>query len=679
MNRAANGSSVLVAAGIYTYSPENDNCAALGIPGGSAVVCFVNKEIAILGGYTVSNWLQANPALNPTIIDGQNARRGVRVQRTTPWAPVASLRLEGFAVRNGLAQGGDAGSAKGAFGGGLLAENSGLQVRDTVFADNTVRGGSTGEEAGGTGAGGGVAFNADADHPGVVGRMERVQFERNHAVGGVGSQRGGEGLGGGLFTYGVTLDGDKVDLLDNTASGALSAGHGNSAGQRSDALGGAAAFMQRSTVRLQRSLAAGNVGTGGDAPVGDGGGAWGGAIFVEGASLSLTNAEVRENIAQDGAGHNALNNGSSIAQGGGLASLEGWSGGTAVAASIALDRVAFVRNAVRGGSGTVYSGAAGGGGAALIASSGAHRVTNSLFAENTVEMSDSGAWVGGGGGGLWLQGVTARVEHSTFARNTLSARMQSFGAQGFGIILATPWPTSWPTVVDLDFPIIADHTSTKTAPNHPLGLSALQVNPGTVITLNRGLYAGNTLNDNSVADAPEWRGSYSGLGTMLQAAAAGFLSPGSPNSNYHLRMTSPARDQATGSSTQTDLDGDARSVPDIGADEWVPFPLTAAAGDRRLDLSWFPNAGLGTIVGRYEVVVACSPGAAAPREGACNTPIGVGSRTEFSLTGLTNGKTYTVKVSAKSASGEALSESPATPAAPWIPASLVFLPTLRNY
>ncbi len=55
---------------------------------------------------------------------------------------------------------------------------------------------------------------------------------------------------------------------------------------------------------------------------------------------------------------------------------------------------------------------------------------------------------------------------------------------------------------------------------------------------------------------------------MLVAPSAGFFSPGAPDYDYHLIEISPAVDQAIGSTTPDDIDGETRGqAPDIGADE----------------------------------------------------------------------------------------------------------------
>jgi hypothetical protein len=62
--------------------------------------------------------------------------------------------------------------------------------------------------------------------------------------------------------------------------------------------------------------------------------------------------------------------------------------------------------------------------------------------------------------------------------------------------------------------------------------------------------------------------------TTLTASDAGFSSPGPPDSDYHLVVTSPAVDAANGSTETEDFEFQARDAfPDIGADEFGALSL----------------------------------------------------------------------------------------------------------
>ena len=155
---------------------------------------------------------------------------------------------------------------------------------------------------------------------------------------------------------------------------------------------------------------------------------------------------------------------------------------------------------------------------------------------------------------------------------------------------------------------------------------------------------------------------------MLLETSAGFIAPGSPNYNYHLRLDSAAKDQATGSAIAVDFDGQIRpynSVSDLGAFEYWPFTLNAFRGNGTVQLSWTTGAGLLTGgLSNYEVVVTCAAGASAPTQGGCGLPINAGTSTTFTLTGLTNFKLYTIVVNARGSSNALIATSTTVSATP---------------
>lgn len=148
---------------------------------------------------------------------------------------------------------------------------------------------------------------------------------------------------------------------------------------------------------------------------------------------------------------------------------------------------------------------------------------------------------------------------------------------------------------------------------------------------------------------------------MLSALSAGFVSQGSPNYNYQLRLDSATKDQATGSTTSDDIEGQSRpynGVSDLGADEYWPFVLSVAPGAGTLRLDWTAGASvLAGVVNHYKIIVTCAAGANPPHEGSCGQPINAGAATGFTLTGLTNFKQYTVTVNAYDSSDVLIASS----------------------
>lgn len=125
VNKAASGDFIRVAKGTYFYNSAADTCSFLVT---RAVVCFVDKNLNIIGGYDGSNWSTTDPQNNLTIIDGGRTYRGVAI---IAYAKTANLVLDGFTVQNGLAQGGQSTDTfvNAGFGGGIWAQNSSVTLK----------------------------------------------------------------------------------------------------------------------------------------------------------------------------------------------------------------------------------------------------------------------------------------------------------------------------------------------------------------------------------------------------------------------------------------------------------------------------------------------------------------------------------------------------------------------
>jgi hypothetical protein len=647
INLAVSGDTILVAEGVYTYNDAFDVCTGR-ILGTTAVACFFDKELTILGGYAADFWKWADPQAHPTIIDGENRWRGVRVLKTASWAPPASLRMEGFTVRNGVAQGRSAGGMEHtyAWGGGLFSEWAPVTLRHMTFSHNQAAGGNIfreGDGVVGAGAGGGVAINAV---PQAL--LEHVIFDGNTARGGNGPTRGGYALGGGLFTYSTVATMSFITLTHNVAIAGRSDGAGRDAqSATADTLGGGASIQAYSTVTMQHVYAAENRAEAGAAPNGEAGGAYGGGINAELATLTLLDSVLVDNIAQGGQGKNATMS-AAIAEGGGLHSIN---------ADMVIERAVFLRNQAVGGQGVIYGGAAGGGGAALTALDHVRpaRVVNAIFAENLAAVGN-GRWVGGGGGGLWVQGLIADVLHCTFADNRLGpGQTPSLQMQGQAIVVVGGWAGTTPikTTANVAYTIIADHqNASNQAALHvqgdPQGIKQ-------VANLTRGLWANNTRKTN-LSDG-QWAGVINGLGTMLSADTAGFAAPGAASYDYGLRPDSPARSQAVGSTLADDHDGRLRAwfaPSDIGAVEFAPIMLTARPQPgKALDLAWSINPAVAEETMSQYILVAC------PLGGVCPDPIGPlkPSVDRYRLTELPQGAPYTLVVEARDGQGAALERS----------------------
>jgi hypothetical protein len=619
------GDTVLVAAGTYS---ESTACLT-----DEAVVCILNKEITILGGYSTGDWSTADPGANETIIDGQGIRRGVMVQRTGPSEPFTSLHMEGFTIQNGRDQGASGGGngQTFAFGGGMIADASLVVLKQMVFRDNVAVGGDTSAGYGGAAGGGGLALRAAPSGT----TLEDIVFDSNEARGGRGPSRGGYAIGGGLYTYQTVVTGAHLTFTNNVAIGGSSPGSGELDRQRADGQGAAFGIQVGSNASFEHVAAVDNTTVGGAAST-YGGGAYGGAGFAELATLTLRDAELRGNVAVGGAAGTG-----GIGGGGALASSN---------AELEVDRVWVVDNRATGGDGTTKRGAAGGGGGYLTRN-GADvglRIRNSVIADNLAETGGgAGQVAGGGGGGLWLQGVEAEVVHTTFAGN----RLGSAPMEGLGLVVVN-YGCATPSTIEVVYGIIANHTSHG-------GTEALWVGEGNSTTLERTLWAGNG-RDTNAGD--------SGAGTVVdrdpvRALCPGFVSAGAPSYDYHLSSASPAIDRVEGSVEGVDIDGEARPSngwSDLGADEYMQPSLwlhPPRGASETLGLEWQANTSLMAEVDHYSLYVSCEAGARPPDQGPCESPFDVGQQWSYTLTGLTNGGVYTVTVEAWDAWGGLLATS----------------------
>jgi hypothetical protein len=634
VNMSDSGDTLLVAGSgggeaRYTYDASSDVCS--GSFGTTAVVCIVNKQLTILGGYSTANWSTPDPSTNLTIIDGQSTYRGVF---TRSGGPTTSLRMEGFTIENGLAQGIPAWSGDDrifGFGGGMFAISvQGITLKNMVFEDNTSVGENTSSSYGGAGSGGGLALRRVTNAT-----LEHITFEDNEARGGTGQDRGGYGIGGGLYTYRSVVSGRYITFTNNIATGGSTSGSGRAAdGQRADAFGAGASIQHDCDVRLQYVSATNNQTIGGNAST-YAGGAFGGALKVEKATLELIDADLRQNLAQGGQAQNGY-----LGNGGGLEAID---------SDVTLDRVTIIGNTARGGDGTSGDkGAAGGGGinSTWISSGYDARlsISNSIIANNVAEMGAGVNVTGGGGGGIWVQATEADIVHTTVARNRVDSPMQ-----GQGILLIEVG--SRDATADISHSIVADHTGFGGS------VAALHVKPGNTVNLQRGLWSGND-KDTNADGSPAPAGTFNGLVSMI-SGSANFISPGAPNYDYHVLGSSAARDQATGSTVIVDIDGESRNLfgeHDIGADEYAPIILSVSpVMSRTLHLRWQTNASLVTGMDHYDIVFSYESGASPPDQG--DSPIDAGIQTAYTLTGLSNYKRYSIRVEARDASDRLIASS----------------------
>ncbi len=537
VNLAASGDTILVAGGTYTYN-SLDPCTAQPT---RSVVCILDKQLTINGGYSDSNWTTADPVNNLTIIDGGSQYRGILVWRVSG---TARLNMQGFTIQNGRAVGSSYGSeyVKHAFGAGIWASKSFVNLKNVIFKNNVSIGGST--ATAGWAFGGALALEGPAY--GGNSTIENLTFSNNQAVGGTGGDGGGNGLGGGLFSSEAAVTAKQLTFTNNLAKGGNNGGSGctNPAG----GYGGAAALQNNGSLNLSYITATGNQALGANAS-GCAGAGIGGGFFLEGATVSLSDALFQANLATGGK-----------AQKGGI----GWAGGVYTEkVNLTLDRVRFIGNvAASGGSTGGGSAGAAGGGATYLAqwdgNSYHTTIMNCLFAENKAVMGTPGTNGTGGGGGVFIQGIAADVTHSTFVNNNL----EGLGVGQGLLVIASSRPGS----ANIKYSIFTDHQNNLAYNN-----SAVQIFAGNSGSLSYIWFGNNKSNTNMPSGTPTsniWNYTYS----------AGYIKPSAPEYDYHLQDNSPVIDLATGSPTNVDLDRVSRPVgpkPDLGSYEYSVPTLRA--------------------------------------------------------------------------------------------------------
>lgn len=643
VNQAASGDTILVAGGTYTYSADVDPCPFLLT---RAVVCFVDKRLTILGGYSTNNWSKADPSANPTIIDGQSQYRGVAAigYNTTN----AHLHMEGFTIQNCRAQGPTYLNPydPSGVGGGMLVQHASVTLKDMRFYNNRAIGADTNSGAGGQADG--AALRIEEPWGETTSLLQRVIFDGNESHGGQGPERGGVAFGA-LYIYKANVVIEDSVFMNNLARAGNSSGSGIfGSPSNADALGGGIA-IQESTVVLKRVTVTNNQVQGGSAAQ-QGGGGFGGGIFVENFGtqnyVTINDSYIANNVAIGGA----------AATGG-----YGAGGGVDVDSSdITIERTYIISNSVIGGSSSSGIGASGAGGGIYVfpgwPRTSPYQVTlnNVVIAWNMASQGGGTSHPGyGGGGGISIHGVNANLNHVTIAHNRLGSPL----VLGQGL-LVQPWPSpndpQRQAVVNLNQSIIANHTVGGA------NAAAIVVQQNSMLTFNQGLFTGNTKNTNADG-SPVPVGIINGLNTMQSASSAGFIAADPPYYNYHLRIDSYAIDKGTGSSVADDIDRQSRPYGnsfDFGADEYHPFSLVVAPGNGILRLDW--TAGAQVLmggVGHYEVNVICEAGANPPNETGCGQPLNVGTNTTLTLTGLTNFKRYIIEIKAYDASNTLIATS----------------------
>lgn len=113
VGRASPGDSILVAAGVYTDTDDDGR------------VVYLDRQVTLEGGYTVSDWTAPNPAAQPTILDGEADAQVIYV------VAGANPTIRGLTIRNGSAA--DSGGGVYILGGDPLLQQNRIYGNTATF------------------------------------------------------------------------------------------------------------------------------------------------------------------------------------------------------------------------------------------------------------------------------------------------------------------------------------------------------------------------------------------------------------------------------------------------------------------------------------------------------------------------------------------------------------------
>lgn len=525
---AHGGDIILLAAGVYTST-------------GDALIKLADRPgVTIRGGYDPVDWSLITDASggSPTVLDGQ----GIDAQRVISIKNVSGVQtFENLVIQNGYAD--ETEGLWDAMGGGMLClEGATIVLRNVVFRNNVVQGKPDSDAVGG----GGAAFLYGGTGPCSV-TMYNVTFENNvvRAGNAVRNNRGGHGLGGGFFITHSDLVAVNLRLTGNRVWGG-NGGTGGVLGQfgRADALGGGAAIQFSNSV-ITNVVALDNHTLAGQASA-FGGSGDGGGLFYELGVGRVYSATIM---------HNSATGGASPTGTGGI----GGGGGLMMERQIlTVERAVVANNRATGGAG-VNSGHAGGGGIYLTMPRTVTPAPNrfvgiNLVLANNVTEAGTGIDRWGGGGAIFSQNTELTLQHTTLSGNRVLDSMS-----GCAIVVVHDQGVGTSRAV-INNSIFANHTCSGFA-RHAVLVKDL----GSVATLSNNLFYNNTENLGVGEGA---------IGFNLSPVYGdpAFVSPGAPRYDYHVRGDSAAVNRALGSSTNWDIDAQARPWPaggqaDIGADE----------------------------------------------------------------------------------------------------------------
>jgi hypothetical protein len=520
---AAGGDEIRVASGVFTDVHTT---------GVLSQVAFIDRDLVVRGGYTVSNWIVSDPATNPTILDACEQGRVLVVSGTV------TVSLEGLTITGGDAAG--LGGAIGGYdgGGGIFVYSSTVMIDNCAIYSNTAS--STGDgRGGGLYARGSYIIASDNEiHENVAsvggggGLFEQSQsllLAGNEVYSNTATGRGG----GGLFV----IDSDGAMVTNNVLTA-------NSA----DASGGGLFFYRSDGLEVSENVVVLNAaGTNGggmyfrycdqalvhsnmiwanrtlDLADGDGGG----IHYADGVSSTFAANVINENTTpDDGGGMNIQQTTNITLTGNHIAGNQ--AGITTTANAGGGISIVWNSSDVYLMGNTVYGNVSAAGGGVGMANNCYARMGNNIFTGNWSEISGAALWMNNGN--------SAELYHNTIANNAGIAGSAGIDIRGSTLVLTNTILTSHTIGIRVD------------------GSSAAMLDT----TLWHATYT-ETTGAGSVVSATNYHGD--------PAFVDG------EGGDCHITLGSAAINQARDIGVVTDIDNQQRPLgaPDIGADEFMLF------------------------------------------------------------------------------------------------------------
>jgi hypothetical protein len=321
---AQGSDQVLVAAGVYSDVQQRNAITQ---------VVYIDKDISLRGGYTITNWTEYNPISNPTILDARGLGRVVYIAGGT------STVLEGLRITGGNGSGllGEARNTDA--GGGIYGVGSTVTISDCQVFSNT---GST---------------MGNANGGGIYLWKSTVLLLHNQIFSNTASTIGGEG--GGVFLTGYKPYYCLASVLDNVIKNNVA-----SRGASGEGGGVAVVFGCNATISHNQILS--------NTACLDGGGV-GGGVYLYDAPASLYDNLIQGNIASAGS--------ASGGSGGGV-NIQGRS--VTLQGNTLIDNIASTNPAVGGQGGGLW-----------VYGCEALQLVNNVVARNHANTQGSGLWFGG--------------------------------------------------------------------------------------------------------------------------------------------------------------------------------------------------------------------------------------------------------------------------------------------